>query len=42
MTQCFGETIVGMMLKEAKEKNLDIKVICPETRPYFQGSRRYS
>jgi len=39
MTQCFGETIVGMMLKEAKEKNLDIKVICPETRPYFQGSR---
>jgi methylthioribose-1-phosphate isomerase len=39
MTQCFGETIVGLMLREAKERNKDIKVICPETRPYFQGAR---
>lgn len=39
MTQCFGETIVGLMLKEAKNRNLDIRVICPETRPYFQGAR---
>ncbi|MDO5725728.1 MAG: S-methyl-5-thioribose-1-phosphate isomerase [Tissierellia bacterium] len=39
MTQCFGEVIVGLMLREAKERNLDIKVICPETRPYFQGAR---
>lgn len=39
MTQCFGETIVGLMLKEAKNRNMDIKVICPETRPYFQGAR---
>jgi len=39
MTQCFGETIVGLMLKEARRRGKDIKVICPETRPYFQGAR---
>lgn len=39
MTQCFGEVIVGLMLRKAKEKNKDIKVFCPETRPYFQGAR---
>jgi len=39
MTQCFAETIVGMMLKVAGERGKKIKVICPETRPYFQGAR---
>ena len=39
MTQCFGETIVGMMLKKAKERNKDVRIFCPETRPYFQGAR---
>lgn len=39
MTQCFGETIVGMMLKEAKRRNKQIKLFCPETRPYLQGAR---
>jgi len=39
MTQCFGETIVGMMLRVAKEKKKDIKLFCPETRPYLQGAR---
>lgn len=39
MTQCFAETIVGMMLREAKKKGKDIKLFCPETRPFFQGSR---
>ena len=39
MTQCFGETIVGMMLKEAKLAGKDIRLFCPETRPYFQGAR---
>lgn len=39
MTQCFAETIVGLMLKESKNRGKDIKVICPETRPYFQGAR---
>jgi len=39
MTQCFGETIVGMMLRVAKRENKDIKLFVPETRPYFQGAR---
>lgn len=39
MTQCFAETIVGMMLREAKKQGKDIKLFCPETRPFFQGSR---
>ena len=39
MTQCFGETIVGMMLKHAKQKGKHVRVFCPETRPYFQGAR---
>ncbi|MDO5018331.1 MAG: S-methyl-5-thioribose-1-phosphate isomerase [Lagierella massiliensis] len=39
MTQCFGETIVGTMLREAKKKNYELKLWIPETRPYFQGSR---
>lgn len=39
MTQCFAETIVGMMLLECKKRNKEIKLFCPETRPYFQGAR---
>lgn len=39
MTQCFAETIVGMMLKEAKAKGKTFRIFCPETRPYFQGAR---
>ena len=39
MTQCFGETIVGQMLRVAKERGKNIKLFCPETRPYFQGAR---
>ena len=39
MTQCFGETIVGQMLRVARERNKQIRLFCPETRPYFQGAR---
>lgn len=39
MTQCFAETIIGLMLKECRNQNKEIKLICPETRPYFQGAR---
>ncbi len=39
MTQCFAETIVGMMLREARKQGKDVRFFCPETRPYFQGSR---
>lgn len=39
LTQCFAETIVGMMLKEARAKGKTLRIFCPETRPYFQGAR---
>jgi len=39
LTQCFAETIVGMMLKECRNRGKEIKVFCAETRPYFQGAR---
>ncbi len=39
LTQCFGESIVGLMLRESRARNLDLKVVCAETRPYFQGAR---
>lgn len=39
LTQCFGETIIGMMLRAAKKNNNPIKVVCAETRPYLQGAR---
>ncbi len=39
MTQCFGETIVGMMLRQARARGMKLRLFCPETRPYFQGAR---
>ncbi|NLY09728.1 MAG: s-methyl-5-thioribose-1-phosphate isomerase [Tissierellia bacterium] len=39
MTQCFGETIVGMMIRTAKNNGKSISLVCPETRPYLQGAR---
>jgi len=39
MTQCFAETVVGTLLRECRERGNAVKVICPETRPYFQGAR---
>lgn len=39
MTQCFAETILGMMLKECRTQGKRIRLFCPETRPYFQGAR---
>ena len=39
MTQCFAETIVGQMLRVTKERGKKLKMVCPETRPYFQGAR---
>lgn len=39
MTQCFGETIVGQMLKVARQRGKNVSLFCPETRPYFQGAR---
>lgn len=39
MTQCFAETILGMMLKECRRRSKNIRLFCPETRPFFQGAR---
>ncbi len=39
MTQCFAETIIGTLINECHKRNNDIKMICAETRPYFQGAR---
>lgn len=40
MTQCFGETIVGQMCRALKEQGKEnVRIFCPETRPYFQGAR---
>ena len=39
LTQCFGETIIGMLLREAIEQKKTIKFFCAETRPYLQGAR---
>ena len=39
MTQCFAETIIGTLLRECRNRGNEIKMICPETRPYYQGAR---
>lgn len=39
LTQCFGETIIGMLLREAIEQKKKIRFYCAETRPYLQGAR---
>ena len=39
LTQCFGETIVGMMLRAARARNNPVRIICAETRPFLQGAR---
>lgn len=39
MTQCYAETDLGMTLRACREMGKEIKLICPETRPYFQGAR---
>ena len=40
MTQCFAETVIGMICRRLKDTgNTNAKFICPETRPYLQGAR---
>ncbi|EGS30246.1 initiation factor, subunit 2 family protein [Peptoniphilus sp. oral taxon 375 str. F0436] len=39
MTQCFGETIIGMMIRQAQKNGINLKMVCPETRPFLQGAR---
>ena len=39
LTQCFGETIIGTVIRAAREQGKDFRVYCAETRPYLQGAR---
>lgn len=39
LTQCFGETIIGMMLRILKRDRKNVRFYCAETRPYYQGAR---
>lgn len=39
LTQCFGETIIGTVMRAARRQNKDFRVFCAETRPYLQGAR---
>ena len=39
LTQCFGETIIGTVIRAARKSGKDFKVFCAETRPYLQGAR---
>jgi len=39
MTQCFAETIVGLLLRDAAEQGKTVRMFCPETRPFLQGAR---
>lgn len=39
LTQCFGGTVVGMILRACRAQGKSIRVLCPETRPYCQGAR---
>jgi hypothetical protein len=39
LTQCFGETIIGTVIRAARESGKNFRVYCAETRPYLQGAR---
>lgn len=39
MTQCYADTVLGMMLREFRRRNMKVSFFCPETRPYLQGAR---
>ena len=39
MTQCYAETVVGMLLRACRAEGKELTFICPETRPYYQGAR---
>lgn len=39
MTQCFAETVIGLLIRETQARGKALSMICPETRPYLQGAR---
>ncbi|SPC39124.1 s-methyl-5-thioribose-1-phosphate isomerase [Latilactobacillus fuchuensis] len=39
LTQCYGETIIGAIIRAAHASNKDLKIFNAETRPFMQGAR---
>ncbi len=39
LTQCYGETIIGTLIRAARRCGKDFRVFCAETRPFLQGAR---
>ena len=39
LTQCYGETIIGTVIRAAMRVGKSFRVYCAETRPYMQGAR---
>ena len=39
LTQCYGETIIGAIIRRAKETGKTLKAYDAETRPFMQGTR---
>ncbi len=39
LSMCYPDCDYGMTLRACRELGNDVKLICPETRPYFQGAK---
>ena len=39
LTHCFGETIIGTVIRAARGQNKTFRAYCAETRPYLQAAR---
>ena len=39
LTQCYGETVIGAVIRAAARRNQTFRVFCAETRPFLQGAR---
>ncbi|WP_444650318.1 s-methyl-5-thioribose-1-phosphate isomerase [Companilactobacillus zhachilii] len=39
LTQCYGETIIGAIIRAARRTDKDFKIFDAETRPFMQGAR---
>lgn len=39
LTQCYGETIIGTLIRAARRSGKTFRVFCAETRPFLQGAR---
>lgn len=39
LTHCFPDRSYVYLLVEARRRNIDLKIICSETRPYLQGTK---